>query len=178
MISLIESPNGLNFQNIYIYSKSLYQPKYQYLMKLIKPIKGIHMFTFSDKEKVVSPERARPHSIMIFDDVICDKQTAIRDYFCMGRHKHIDSFYLCQTYTKIPKHLIRDNANLIIIFKQDEMNIKHIYNDHVIGDMTFKQFIKICEECWKQKYEFVLISKDNDIDTGRYRKGFDSFIYL
>jgi len=96
----------------------------------------------------------------------------------MGRHKHIDSFYLCQTYTKIPKHLIRDNANLIIIFKQDEMNIKHIYNDHVIGDMTFKQFIKICEECWKQKYEFVLISKDNDIDKGRYRKGFDSFIHL
>jgi len=38
MISLIESPNGLNFQNIY-------------LMKLIKPIKGIHMFTFSDNEK-------------------------------------------------------------------------------------------------------------------------------
>jgi len=73
-------------------------------MKLIKPIKGIHMFTFSDKEKVVSPERARPHAIMIFDDVICDKQTAIRDYFCMGRHKHIDFFYLCQTYTKIPKH--------------------------------------------------------------------------
>jgi len=67
------------------------------------------MFTISDKEKVVSPERARPHSIMIFDDVICDKQTAIRDYFCMVRHKHIDSFYL---------------SNLIIIFKQDEMNIK------------------------------------------------------
>jgi len=67
---------------------------------------------------------------------------------------------------------------LIIIFKQDEMNIKHIYNDHVIGDMTFKQFIKTCEECWKQKYEFVLISKDNDIDKGRYRKGFDSFIHL
>lgn len=178
MISLIESPNGLKFKNIYIYSKSLYQPKYQYLMKLIKPIKGIQLFTFSDKEKVIGPDKARPHSIMIFDDVICDKQTAIRDYFCMGRHKHIDSFYLCQTYTKIPKHLIRDNTNLIIIFKQDEMNIKHIYNDHVIGDMTFKQFVEICSKCWKDKYEFVVISKDADIDNGRYRKGFDNFIHL
>jgi len=73
----------------------------------------------------------------------------------MGRNKHIDSFYLCQTYTKIPKHLIGDSASLIIIFKQDEMNIKHIYNDHVVSDITFKQFIKICEECWKQIYEFV-----------------------
>jgi len=68
--------------------------------------------------------------------------------------------------------------NLIIILKQDEMNIKHIYNDHVVDDMTFKQFIIICEECWKQKNEFVLISRDNDIDKGRYRKGFDSFMHL
>jgi len=30
--------------------------------------------------------RARLHSIMIFDDVICDKQTTIRDYICMGRY--------------------------------------------------------------------------------------------
>jgi len=95
------------------------------------------MFTFSVKEKVVSPDRARAHSIMIFDDVICDKQTTIREYFCMGR----------QTYTKISKHLMRDNANLIVIFKQDEMNIKHIYNDQVIGDMTYTQFIQICEKC-------------------------------
>jgi len=63
------------------------------------------------------------------------------------------------------------HANLTIIFKQIEINIKYIY-------MTFKQFVKICEECWKQKYEFVFISKNNDIDKGRYRKGFDSFINL
>jgi len=96
----------------------------------------------------------------------------------MARHKHIDSFYLCQTYTKTPKHLIHDNANLIIIFKQNEMNTKYFYNDHVIGDMVFKQFLKFCEGCWKQKYEFVLISKDNDIDKGRCRKRFHRFIHL
>jgi len=135
------------------------------------------MFTFSDKEKIVSLDRARPHSIMIFDDVICDKQTTIRDYFCMGRHKHIDSLCLRQTYTKIPKHLIRDNANLIIIFKKDEMIIRHLYSDHVIGDMTFKQFIKIWEECWKQKYEFVLISKDNDTMDGIEKDSIVLYIY-
>lgn len=178
MISLIESPNGLKFRNIYIYSKSLYQPKYQYLKKLITPIKGINLFTFSENEKVISPAKANMHSIMVFDDVICDKQNTIRDYFCMGRHKHIDCFYLCQTYTRIPKHLIRDNANMIIIFKQDEMNIKHIYNDHVLGDMTFKDFLKLCSECWKDKYGFLIVSKDDPIDKGRYRKGFNCFIQL
>lgn len=178
MISLIESPNGLRFKNIYIYSKSLYQPKYCYLKKLIKPLKEIKLFTFSENEKVLSPAKAYPHSIIIFDDVICEKQNTIRDYFCMGRHKYIDCFYLCQTYTKIPKHLIRDNANMIIVFKQDEMNLKHIYNDHVIGDMSFQQFIKICSECWKDKFGFLVISKDDLINKGRYRKGFDCFIQL
>lgn len=178
MISLIESPNGLCFKNIYIYSKSLYQPKYCYLKSLIKPIKDINLFTFSENEKVLSPTKANPNSIIIFDDVICGKQNTIRDYFCMGRHKHIDCFYLSQTYTKIPKHLVRDNANMIVIFKQDELNLRHIFNDHIIGDMSFKEFINICRECWKDKYGFLVVSKDDPMNKGRYRKGFDNFIQL
>ena len=151
MISLIESPNGLRFKNVHVYSKSLYQPKYCYLRKLIKPIKEINLFTFSENDEVLTPAKAYPHSIIIFDDIICEKQNNIRDYFCMGRHKFIDCFYLSQTYTKIPKHLMRDNANMIIIFKQDEMNLKRIYNYHIIGDMTFKQFVNLCSECSKDK---------------------------
>ncbi|KAG5337198.1 GLUCL protein, partial [Acromyrmex charruanus] len=34
LISLIESPNGVRFENVYIYSKLLQQPKYQYLENL------------------------------------------------------------------------------------------------------------------------------------------------
>ena len=44
---------------------------------------------------------------------------------------HIDCFYLGQTYTRIPKHLIRDNVNFLVPSTQDEMNLKHIYGDHV-----------------------------------------------
>lgn len=33
IISLLENPNGLRFENVYIYSKSIYQPKYKYLKK-------------------------------------------------------------------------------------------------------------------------------------------------
>lgn len=178
MISLIESPNGLKFKNIYLYSKSLYQPKYEYLAKLIKPIKGMKLMTFSSNEDVISPDDAEKNSIFIFDDIACENQNHVRSFFCMGRHKEIDSFYLCQTYTRIPKHLIRDNANLIVIFKQDEMNVKHIFNDHVGSDMPFKVFYKICCECWKDSYGFLVISKDDAMEKGRYRKGFNSFIKL
>ena len=178
MFSLIESPNGLKFENIYVFSKSLYQPKYEYLEKLIKPIKGMGYHTFSQNESVLPPSKAKNNSIMIFDDVACEKQDNIRSYFCMGRHKNIDSFYLCQTYTHIPKHLIRDNANMIIMFKQDDLNMRHIYRDHINTDMSYDSFMKICQKCWNDKYGFLLISKDDDMDKGRYRKGFDQFIII
>ena len=82
--------------------------------------------------------------------------------FSMGRHKDIDSFYLCQPYTRIPKHLVHDNSNILIVFKQDELNFKHIYSDHVESDMTFDDFYT---KCWKDKYGFLLINKGGVIEN-------------
>lgn len=178
MISLIEHENGLKFENVYVYSRSLYQPKYLYLSELLKPIKGIEYYAFSASENIVHPSEAKPNSIFVFDDVACDNQDVIREYFSMGRHKNIDSFYLCQTYAKIPKHLIRDNANIIVLFKQDEMNLKHAFNDHVGTDMSFESFRKMCSHCWQKPYGFLTIFKDDDLNNGRYRMGFDHYICL
>lgn len=178
LISLIEEPNGLKFQNVYIFSKSLHQPKYQYLQKVIEPIKGMGYFTFSQHDDVVPVSEAKPDSIMVFDDVVTDKSTSVRDYFCMGRHNSIDSFYLSQTYSKIPKQLIRDNANFIILFKQDLLNLKHVYNDHIGSDFSFDQFKSMCAECWQEPHGFIVIDTESDVNGGRYRKGFDSYINL
>ena len=76
----------------------------------------------------------------------------------------IDCFYLCQTYARIPKHLIRDNVNSIVLFKQDEMNLKHIYDDHFNTDMSFSKFKELCSACWDNKYGFLVIDKDNEIN--------------
>lgn len=178
MINLIEHENGLKFENVYVYSKSLYQPKYVYLEKLLRPIKGIGFYSFNASDNILQPSEAKPNSIFIFDDVACDNQDVIREYFSMGRHNHIDSFYLCQTYAKIPKHLLRDNANCLIIFKQDDLNLKHIYSDHVGGDMTFEEFKQMCSTCWQKPYEFLSVFKDNQICNGRYRKCLDHYIHI
>lgn len=164
VISLIEDPNGLKFENVYVHSKSLNQPKYQYLKRILRP-----PLRYFEGGEVI-----KPNSIMIFDDVACDKQDAMREYFSMGRHKGVDCFYLCQTYSRIPKQLIRDNANLLVLFKQDSLNLKHAYDDHVGTDMTFDKFRQMCAECWKDKYGFLVIDKDST--EGRYRKGFDCYI--
>lgn len=178
MLSLLLDANGLKYQNIYIYSKSLNQPKYKYLEEVMQKVPDIGFYKFSNNFDVISIDQAKPHSIMIFDDVACEKQDNIRNYFCMGRHSQVDSFYLCQTYTRIPKHLVRDNSNFLCVFKQDDMNLKHIFNDHINSDLSYKQFQDACAKCWKEKYGFIVIDKDSPIEKGRYRKGFDNFIFF
>ena len=174
LISLLESPHGLRFANVYVYSKSLQQPKYRYLNDLLAPLKNIGYFTFSENCNVIPPNEALPNSIFVFDDVACDKQDVIREYFAMGRHANVDCFYLCQTYAKIPKHLIRDNANLLI-FKQDGTNLRHVYNDHVNTDMSYDDFVALCRACWQRKHGFVVIDKDSALRDGRYRRGFNEY---
>jgi len=93
---LLRQPFGqhdVDFKNVYVYSKSLQQPKYQYLENLLS-IDKIGYFTFSNNSDVVPPSEAHLNSIFIFDDVACDKQD-MREYFSMGRHSHVDCFYLC-----------------------------------------------------------------------------------
>lgn len=172
MINLLEDPNGLRFKNVYIYSKSLHQPKYNYLRKIMTSVSGLGYFEFSDNADIIPPNYAKKNSIFIFDDVACSNQKVIREYFSMGRHNLVDSFFLCQSYTKILKHLLRDNANLLIIFKQDDINLKHIYDEHIGVDMSFKTFKKLCNECWKDKYGFLVVNKDKDFLNGRYCKMF------
>lgn len=176
LLTLIVHSNGLRFHNIYIYSKSLSQAKYQLLQRILEGIPGVGYYTFESHDEVIPPEKTQPNSLMIFDDLpVSEKQNNIRDYFCRGRHQRVDCFYLCQTYTHIPKHLVRDNANVLLIFKQDAMNLRHIYNDHVSPDMSFDQFCDICHSCWPD-HGFLFIDKDRE--HGRYRKNFDSFITI
>ncbi len=177
LLNLIYSPNGLSFENIYLYSKSLRQPKYVELQKVLSMVSGICFFPFSNNEEVIQPEEAKPNSLFIFDDVACEKQNNMRSYFCMGRHKNIDSFYLVQTYSSVPKQLIRDNANFLVLFRQDDTNLRHVYRDHVNTDMAFAEFHQMCCLCWNSsKYGCMVIDRTREIQDGRYRRGFDEYI--
>lgn len=178
IITLLTHLNGLRFENVYLYCKSFYQPKYKFLEAVLEPLPEIDFYKYSSDSELLSPEDIKPNSVVIFDDIAACDQNKIREYFSFGRHKNTDCFYLCQTYTSIPKQLIRDNSNLLIIFPQDLLNLKHIYDDHTNFDMSFQQFKDICSECWQDPYGFLVIDKDCAKDNGRYRKDFDKFIHL
>lgn len=177
VFNLLFADNGLRFENLYVFSKSLYQEKYRFLSDLMAQVPEIGFYPFGENEEVIAPAEAKPNSVIIFDDVACEKQNNIRSYFAMGRHNNIDSFYVCQTYSKVPKQLVRDNANFLIVFRQDELNLKHIYRDHVNTDMALDTFKRLCGKAWNDKpHGFIIINKECDLDNGRYRFGFDEFI--
>lgn len=176
IISLLLSKNGLKFRNIYIFSKSLAQPKYIFLEKLFAGTPEIGFHVFSNNQDIPTPDQIEDFSIMIFDDIACEKQEVVKQYFSIGRHFNIDSFYLCQTYSQIPKHLVRDNLNLIILFQQDTLNMHNLWKSHINSDMNFKTFQFMCQQCWQKKYGFLLVNKDVGVNSGRYRFGFNCFI--
>lgn len=175
---LLTHENGLRFANVYVFSKSLKQPKYQLLEKILSDVKEISYFKFDSNDDIMEPNEVKPYSVFVFDDIACENHDKVKSYFTMGRHNNIDSIYIGQTYSRIPKQLIRDNVNLLVLFKQDDTNLKHVYNDHVGADMSFTNFKNICGKAWSEKFGSLVINKDQPLSHGRYRVGFDKFIVL
>ena len=114
-------------------------------------------------------------NLMIFDDLLLEKQNKCESYYIRGRHSNVDCFYLSQNYFKLPRQTIRENTNFICLFKQDLKNINHIYNDHVSQDMSKEEFRKLCKTAWDKSYGFVVIDLNSPKNCGKYRSGFDTF---
>jgi len=174
MLGLLLDKNGLFYENIYLYSKTLNQPKYTFLAKVLKPL-PVGFFTFPDSKDFMPLNEVKPRSVIVIDDMMCDDQNLMKEYFSHGRHSDVDIFYLCQSYAHIDKHCIREQANLLILFKMDNLNLRHIYDDHVSGEMSWNNFKSMCNKCWNtEKYGFLSIFKDEE---GKFRRGLDEYIY-
>lgn len=178
MLTLLTALNGLRFLNVYLCSNSLYQIKYEFLRQLLKPIRSCGYYEYSDVGRFLPPSKVKEYSIIIFDDIAPTEQQIIKEYFSYGRHRNVDTFLLAQSYSAISKQLLRDNCNLLVLFKQDLTNLKHIYNDHLLGDITWDDFVRICRTCWDTPHGILVIDLDCDKNNGRYRKGFDEYIIL
>ncbi|MEX7539378.1 hypothetical protein SGI37_20390, partial [Providencia rettgeri] len=88
MMTLLLHENGLRYENLYIYSKTLNQPKYEYLTEVMKPIKEIGFFTFSNFDQIIELDKVRDNSVVVFDDIMVERnQDAVKKYFTQGRHK-------------------------------------------------------------------------------------------
>ena len=114
---------------------------------------------FETSEDVPDPRElnSEKKNLMVFGDLLLQKQNKCEAYYLRGRQSNIDCLYLFQNYFKLPRQIIRENANFICLFPQDLKNVNHIYNDHVSSDMTKEQFRKLCKSAWNEPYGFVVI---------------------
>lgn len=181
ILSLLLHPNGLRFENVYLFSRTLNQEKYQFLRRVLEPLSpeiGFYAYGASmvdGQVELLRPEAIKPHSIVIFDDIITTDYKILREYFAMSRHFALDIFFCTHSYVLVPKNLIRINLTMIVLFKMDVLNVRHVYDDHIQGDMDFETFKTMCSKCWL-KNNFLLVDKDKGINDGRYRMGFDVYI--
>lgn len=164
------------FWNIFLCSKTSYQDKYKFLGELIdsynkkKNKKKINFYKVN-VEELCEPEEMASDSVIVFDDILTENQDKIANFFLRGRHKNISCFYLSQSYTKIPKKSgIRENFNYLILFRQDSVNLRQLYNEY-ITDLSFEKFRNLCDLCWREVYSFLVIDLEND--ECKYRKKFE-----
>lgn len=180
MVNLLLRENMIKYDDVFVYSSTLYQPAYLYLKscfesfeKKIQNItrKPVNIAHFHEKDdQIIDPSKLPKelNHVMIFDDVMLEDQTAIKKYFCSGRHNNVNVFYLVQSLHKIAKHCIRDNANTFILFRQDDKTLKYFHETHISGDMDFKEFKNFCDEAWTMSHGFVVINIWDAAYCGRY----------
>lgn len=189
------SEDYLDYNNLYIFSTTLFQPCYQALIngfenglskkeirecfrkqdfiieekENAKPIIEVHCSENCEDIPDPSSIDLDKKTLIIFDDLMLEKQNRIEQYYTRGRHNNIDCFYISQNYIKLPKNTIRENANLFIIFPQDKLNLDYIYRDHC-SEIDKPEFLEMTREVWSQKYSFLLIDKTSEKDSGKFRK--------
>lgn len=190
MLNFLLNKGILNYSDIYIYTSTLHQPAYEYLKdrftNIENEIKRQHKNTlkiahfFDGDEEIQNPTELNPSNshVMLFDDVMNANQDIIKDYFCRGRHNNVNVFYLCQSIHKISKHCIRENANVFILFHQDDKTLKYFWETHISGDMDFKEFKAFCDESWSKKYGYIVFNNFEEPFCGRYIRNFYTEIYI
>ena len=189
LLNFLLEDDILDYSDVYIYASTLHQKAYKYLKEyyndLETTIKNKYNISitlahfFDTDDKIINPSQLDPlkNHVIVFDDVMLDDQTKIKEYFCKGRHNNVNIFYLCQSYYKIAKHCIRDNANTFILFRQDDKTMKYFYDTHISGDMDFKEFKKFYDNSWIKQYGFIVINLWDKPYCGKYTSNYKD-IYI
>ena len=61
----------------------------------------------------------------------------IYEFYTRGRHEDLSVFYVSQSYFALPRQSIRNNNDLLILFKQTLRNVQSMYDDIGAYDMKY-----------------------------------------
>lgn len=186
----------LNFDNLFVCAKDIYEPKYSklkenysmfddvdvnvVLKKSVKKKRKILLelyekfgkkgsFFSSDSKEFITVDDLDPSckNVVVFDDCMTDKdQKSIEDFFIRGRKKNASIIYLSQSYYRTPI-VIRRNCNYFIFFNLQQREIQQIIRE-IDGSLTKEEFSRLYKMCLQRPYDFFMLDLVNP--ALRYRK--------
>ena len=108
------------------------------------------------------------NSVVVLDDMLLSKQESnINLFFTRGRHNIIDIYYTSQSYFHLTKNTIRNNSNIIILFKQTLRDIILLLQDIAGLDMNLHEWKQLCRKAWENDYDYLQIDRFAKIGNGR-----------
>ena len=155
LLNLLLRPGWLDYDNLCVLGKSLFQPEYRILKnafeenlpkefilrlfnmkdeiqnsqippsivvqewaKTIKDKSNVKCNFFETASDVPDPRdlNSEDKNLMIFDDLLLEKQNKCECYYIRGRHSNVDCFYLSQNYFKLPRQTIKKMLTLFAFF--------------------------------------------------------------
>ena len=125
--------------------------------------------------KEISPEHK---NLMMFDDLLLQKQNKCEACYVRGRHSNCDCLYLSQNYFKLPFKQFEKMQISFVCFLKTRKKTDQIFNDHVSQDMVKEQFKKLCKHAWSKPHNFFDIDLTSPKNYGKYRSGFDDFYII
>ena len=144
----------IQYDKIYLYSKSLGQEKLQYLRKRLKEVLdqvGYDVMVCSNDE--VKPLDELPinnQKLVIFDDYMCEKnQDRLIEYFIRGRNKNCSVIYLSQSFYKTPKDIRLNCSHFCLFDAQTKRERREICNELYVNSEQY-------ESATREPYYFFL----------------------
>ena len=147
----------IQYDKIYLYSKSLEQEKYEYLRKRFEEVSdqvGYDVMVCSNDE-VVPLDDLPIHNqkLVIFDDFFCLKnQDRFIEYFIRGRNKNCFVIYLSQSFYKTPKDIRLNCSHFCLFNSQTKRERRETCSELDINSEQYKS-------ATREPYSFLYVDK-------------------
>jgi hypothetical protein len=98
----------------------------------------------------------KKNRLIIFDDLLYDNQSEIKQYYIRGRKKGFSSIYLTQSYFKTPKDL-RLQCNYIVLGRNVLKRDLNIILQEIASNLTLDELQHYYNQATKEPLNVLLI---------------------
>lgn len=141
------------FYDIIICVKNKAEPLYEMIEDKLNKTGQIKIFEDGEVPKLADDKKNR---LIIFDDLLYDNQSEIKQYFIRGRKKGFSCIYLTQSYFQTPKDL-RLQCNYIILGRNVLKRDLNIILQEIASSLSLDELQKFYNEATKEPLNVLFI---------------------